>query len=75
MYQFHFFDQSGGVPVLDFFDCIDDGEATRTGGEQLALHPSCDGVDVFHGERLVVRLLRPFADTSSANGTSAPHRR
>lgn len=59
MYHFHFFDSRGEVPTLDFFACDDDGAATRLGGEQLALHPTCLGVDVFDAERLVVRLTRP----------------
>ena len=57
MYQFHFFDARGAVPTLDFFDCADDGAATRLGREQLALHPTCLGVDIFDGDRQVVRLL------------------
>jgi len=57
-YQFYFYDAKGGRPVLDFADCADDPDAGRTAACQLTQHPSCVGVDVFHGERLVIRLER-----------------
>jgi len=66
MYQFHFFDARGVVPTLDFFDCADDGAATRLGREQLALHPTCLGVDIFDGDRQVVRLLGRAAAAGGA---------
>ena len=69
MYQFHFFDARGVVPTLDFFDCADDGAATRLGREQLALHPTCLGVDIFDGDRHVVRLL---GGRATASGGSTP---
>jgi len=75
MYQFHFLDGRGGVPVLDFFDCADDGAATRTGGEQLSLHPSCVGVDVYDGERLVARLGRAMPANVLPGGTATAHHR
>lgn len=70
MYQFHFFDARGVVPTLDFFDCADDGAATRMGGEQLRLHPTCLGVDIFDGDRQVVRLLAPRARATAAAETA-----
>ena len=73
MYQFHFFDARGAVPTLDFFDCADDGAATRLGREQLALHPTCLGVDIFDGDRQVVRLLggRPAGGVGASGGATA----
>lgn len=57
-YQFYFYDAKGGRPVLDFADCADDHDAGHAAARQLSQHPSCVGVDVFFGERLVIRLER-----------------
>jgi hypothetical protein len=62
IYQFHFYNPKGAYPALDFFDCQDDGTATREAFNQLHQHGSCQGVDVFDGERLVVRLERSLSE-------------
>ena len=56
IYQFHFYNPSGGVPALDFSDCADDGSATQEAFAQLRRHGSCQGVDVYEEDRLVIRL-------------------
>jgi len=61
LYQFLFFDPEGRSPVLDFAECLDDGAAVLSAGQQLALHGACQRVDVFDGERMVLRLERPPA--------------
>lgn len=58
IYQFHFFDRRGRRPALDFADCRHDGDAARIAFGQLQQHASCDGVEVFEDERLVMRLER-----------------
>ena len=58
IYQFHFFDRGGRRPALDFADCRHDGDAARIAFGQLQQHASCDGVEVFEDERLVMRLER-----------------
>lgn len=58
IYQFHFFDHGGRRPALDFADCRHDGEAVRFAFGQLQQHASCEGVEVFEDERLVMRLER-----------------
>ena len=58
IYQFHFFDRRGRRPALDFADCRHDGEAARIAFGQLQQHASCEGVEVFEDERLVMRLER-----------------
>ena len=69
IYQFHFFDRRGRRPTLDFADCRHDGEAARVAFGQLQQHSSCDGVEVFEDERLVMRLERgrpPAGETQAA---------
>jgi hypothetical protein len=69
IYQFHFFDRRGRRPALDFADCRHDGDAARVAFGQLQQHGSCDGVEVFEDERLVMRLERgggPAADLPAA---------
>ena len=61
IYQFHFFDRGGRRPALDFADCRHDGEAARIAFGQLQQHASCEGVEVFEDERLVMRLERSAA--------------
>jgi len=61
IYQFHFFDGRGRRPALDFADCRHDGEAARIAFGQLQQHASCEGVEVFEDERLVMRLERGAA--------------
>ena len=61
IYQFHFFDRGGRRPALDFADCRHDGDAARIAFGQLQQHASCDGVEVFEDERLVMRLERSAA--------------
>ena len=72
IYQFHFFDQGGRRPALDFADCRHDGEAARIAFGQLQQHASCDGVEVFEDERLVMRLergaARPVPDRAAIHG-------
>lgn len=58
IYQFHFFDRRGRRPALDFADCRHDGDAARLAFGQLQQHASCDGVEVFEDDRLVMRLER-----------------
>lgn len=58
-YQFLFFDRRGNSPALDFIECADDGEAARNAGRQLGLHGTCNGVEVFDGDRMVLRVERP----------------
>ena len=58
IYQFHFFDRGGRRPALDFADCRHDGDAARIAFGQLQQHASCEGVEVFEDERLVMRLER-----------------
>lgn len=58
IYQFHFFDRQGRRPALDFADCGHDAEAARLAFGQLQQHASCEGVEVFEDERLVLRLER-----------------
>ena len=58
IYQFHFFDRRGRRPALDFADCRHDGDAARMAFGQLQQHISCDGVEVFEEDRLVMRLER-----------------
>jgi hypothetical protein len=61
IYQFHFFDRRGRRPALDFADCSHDGDAARIAFGQLQQHASCDGVEVFEDDRLVMRLERGAA--------------
>ena len=58
IYQFHFFDRQGRRPALDFADCRHDAEAARIAFGQLQQHASCEGVEVFEDQRLVMRLER-----------------
>lgn len=58
IYQFHFFDRRGRRPALDFADCRHDGDAARLAFRQLQQHDSCEGVEVFEDDRLVMRLER-----------------
>lgn len=59
IYQFHFYNPRGAYPALDFVDCLDDGTAKREAFSQLRHHRTCQGVDVFDGDRLVARVERP----------------
>ena len=67
IYQFHFFDRRGRRPALDFADCRHDGDAARIAFGQLQQHASCDGVEVFEDERLVMRLERGAAPPAEAH--------
>ena len=60
IYQFHFLADQGRRPVLDFADCLHDGEAARWAFAQLNQHHSCHGVEVYEDDRLVLRLERPM---------------
>jgi hypothetical protein len=64
IYQFHFYNPKGAYPALDFVDCVDDGTATREAFSQLRQHGTCQGVDVFDGDRLVGRVERPLRPAS-----------
>ena len=74
IYQFHFYNPAGGVPALDFSDCADDGSAAQEAFAQLRRHGSCQGVDVYQEDRLVIRLERPegevFPARSSVHGAA-----
>lgn len=58
IYQFHFFDPRGNVPVLDFADYDDDDAARRSAMKRLDEHASCQGVELYEGDRLVLRFER-----------------
>lgn len=58
LYQFHFIGAHGDRPMLDFSDCADDGEAVREGMSQLGQHGSALGVEIWEGDRLVIRMER-----------------
>ena len=62
LYQFHFIGAGGDRPALDFSDCADDGEAAREGISQLGQHGSALGVEVWEGDRLVIRMERSPTD-------------
>lgn len=59
LYEFQFFDAEGGRPSFDFSDCGDDRAAAREALARLDDHTSCQGVEIYEGERLVGRLRRP----------------
>jgi hypothetical protein len=61
IYQFHFYDRRGRRPALDFAGCRHDAEAARVAFGQLQQHASCEGVEVFEEDRLVLRLERGWA--------------
>lgn len=61
-YALHFYTPDGASPTLDFAECVDDAAATRTGFSHLHQHTSCLGVDVYDGERLVIRLERALSE-------------
>ena len=67
IYQFHFYNPKGSYPALDFVDCLDDGTAQREAFSQLRHHRTCQGVDVFDGDRLVGRVERPLRPASSGH--------
>ena len=69
IYQFHFYNPSGGVPALDFSDCADDGSATQGAFAQLRRHGSYQGVDVYEEDRLVIRLERPEGEVFPARSS------
>jgi hypothetical protein len=66
IYQFHFFDRNGRRPALDFAGCRHDAEAARHAFGQLQQHASCEGVEVFEEDRLVLRLERGAPGGSEA---------
>jgi len=68
IYQFHFFDRKGRRPALDFADCRHDAEAARIGFGQLQQHASCEGVEVFEEDRLVLRLERGVGEPDFGPG-------
>ena len=76
IYQFHFFDRRGRRPALDFADCRHDGEAARIAFGQLQQHDSCEGVEVFEDDRLVMRLERgarpPVGTHAAIHGADGP---
>ncbi len=57
-YQFFLLQPDGAMPVVDFGVHSDDGDAARAALTLLAQHGSCCGVDVFKGDRLVMRHVR-----------------
>lgn len=58
IYQFHFFDPRGNVPALDLAEYEDDGAASRSAMKRLDEHASCQGVELYEGDRLVLRVER-----------------
>ncbi|WP_296168754.1 hypothetical protein [uncultured Brevundimonas sp.] len=58
IYQFHFFDPRGNVPALDLAEYEDDGAASRSAMKRLDDHASCQGVELYEGDRLVLRVER-----------------
>ena len=58
LYEFHFIGADGDRPTLDFSDCADDGEAAREGMSLLGQHGSALGVEVWEGDRMVIRMER-----------------
>ncbi|WP_374513083.1 hypothetical protein [Brevundimonas sp.] len=62
LYQFHFVGADGERPALDFSHCADDGEAAREGISQLGQHGSALGVEVWQGDRMVIRIERPRSE-------------
>jgi hypothetical protein len=70
IYQFHFYNPKGAYPALDFVDCPDDRMARRKAFNQLRQHATCQGVDVFDGDRLVARVER--ADPSASARPTTP---
>jgi len=68
IYQFHFIDRQGRRPMLDFSDCSDDGDAAREALGRFRLHDSAAGVEVYEGERLVLRMDRPASQAHGAHG-------
>lgn len=67
-YQFLFFDRRGRSPALDFVECDDDGDAMRSAGRHLGQHRTCSGVEVFDGDRMVLRLDRASSQVVSHPG-------
>lgn len=59
LYEFQFFDADGGRPSFDFSDCADDDAAAIEAMARLGDHASCQGVEIYQGERLVGRLQGP----------------
>lgn len=74
LYQFHFIGADGGRPALDFSHCPDDGEAVREGAKHLGEHGSALAVEIWEGDRMVVRMERA-ADEVRGAGASAPRLR
>ena len=73
IYQFHFFDQGGRRPALDFADCRHDGEAARLAFGRLQQHSTCEGVEVFEEDRLVLRMERgPTPPPGALHGAGPP---
>lgn len=66
IYQFHFFDPRGNVPAMDLAEYEDDGAASRSAMKRLDDHASCQGVELYEGDRLVLRVER-------AGGTKRPN--
>lgn len=62
LYQFHFIGADGDRPTLDFSDCADDGAAAREGMSQLGQHGSALGVEVWEGDRMVIRMERAASE-------------
>ena len=58
IYQFHFVDPRGNVPALDLAEYEDDGAASRSAMKRLDDHGSCQGVELYEGDRLVLRVER-----------------
>ena len=58
IYQFHFFDPRGNVPALDLAEYEDDGAASLSVMKRLDDHASCQGVELYEGDRLVLRIER-----------------
>lgn len=65
VYQFHFIGAGERRPTLDFAHCEDDGAAVREAFGQLNQHHSAHGLEVWNGDRMVLRMDR-FSPPASA---------
>lgn len=58
LYQFHFVGLTGNRPMLDFCECVHDDAAAIEALQLLKRHGSALAVEIWHEERLVIRIER-----------------